>query len=141
MLLQDHGSGQCGLQAVGGPEPDYPPECVQGLLVFFLVVREGIEELLHLIGGSMLADDLPLFGGEGLRLSRHFFGNLGDTMLSWARIKLGFREQDFLPRGQAAYHLDPILPGACTQAHITPGWSLLRFHDDEVELPHLCHCL
>ena len=72
MLLQDHGSGQCGLQAVGGPEPDYPPERVQGLLVFFLVVRERIEELLHLIGSAMLADDLPLFGGEGLRLRRHF---------------------------------------------------------------------
>ncbi len=38
-----------------------------------MVIRERIEEMLHLIGGPMLADDFPLFGGEGLRLRRHFY--------------------------------------------------------------------
>ena len=37
-----------------------------------MVVGELIEELLHLIGGPILADDFPLFSGEGLRRRRHF---------------------------------------------------------------------
>jgi hypothetical protein len=32
-----------------------------------MVVGELIEESLQLIGGPMLADELPFFGGEGLR--------------------------------------------------------------------------
>jgi hypothetical protein len=36
-----------------------------------MVVREFIEESLHLRGGPMLADELPFFGGEGMRLGRH----------------------------------------------------------------------
>ena len=70
-----------------------------------------------------------------------FFTKSGGAMLSWPRTRLGFRDQDFLPRGQAADHLDPICTGACAQAHIATDRSLLRFQDDEVELPHLCHRL
>ena len=104
-----------------------------------MVIRERIEELLHLIRGPMLADDLPLFGSEGLRVGRHFCVSLGNSILSGTSTRLRFRGQNFLAGGQATDHLDPICAGACAQAHITTDRSLLRSYDDEVELPHLCY--
>ena len=47
------------------------------MLAPFVVVRELIEELLHLIGGPMLADDLPFFGRENIICRSHVRGAMG----------------------------------------------------------------
>jgi hypothetical protein len=103
--------------------------------------RPGIQEACGKSNrfGSRLASRSAGFGRDDEL--RNSLVNLGDTMLSWTRTRLRFRDQDFLPSGQAADHLDPICAGACAQTDITTDSSLLRFHDDEVELPHLCHRL
>jgi hypothetical protein len=88
--------------------------------------------------GSRLASHSAGFGRDDHLLQS--LANLKDIVLSRARIKSRRGDQDFFTGNQAADHLDTICVGASAQAHITTHVPLFRFHDNEVELPHLCHC-